>query len=236
MAGRCGRVSIRLSARRQPPLPFWGAWKWLTKWTDLRECLSSHYDCHESIDNSLRSWLDLTMKLRDREASSQDDVLGCARLLLESQLFEKNKQYVRTQIIHSLLQEDETGPLHAIACLLLLDGCHDEYTFPQMNSEACFPRLLELIDGRRDDDPRLQRLLLQLMYEMSRVQRLRTEDLMLVEDGFVQYLFRIIEGVSDDVRDPYHYPTIRVLVSTGAGQETGSKRLALAIADDCSSS
>ena len=26
------------------------------------------------------------------------------------------------------------------------------------------------------------------------------------------YMFQIIEGLSDDVNDPYHYPVIRVLV------------------------
>ena len=35
---------------------------------------------------------------------------------------------------------------------------------------------------------------------------------MLVEDGFITYLLEIIEGLSDDVNDPYHYPVIRVLV------------------------
>lgn len=35
---------------------------------------------------------------------------------------------------------------------------------------------------------------------------------MLIEDGFVKYLLDIIEGLSDDVNDPYHYPVIKVLV------------------------
>lgn len=106
------------------------------------------------------------------------------------------------------------GPLHAIACLLLLEGQHDEATYPRMIKEACFPRLLELIHERREEDPQLHRLLLELMYEMSRVERLRAEDLMIVDDGFIHYLFRLIEEVFDDVHDPYHYPTIRVLVCT----------------------
>lgn len=180
--------------------------------------MSNECDTHESIDDALRAWVDLTTKLRDQDPDSQDDVLSCAQLLLESQLFQTNKDYVRTQIVHSLLQEDDTGPLHAIACLLFLDGRHDDSTFPRMIEDACFPRLLELINGRQDDeDPRLHRLLLQLMYEMSRVERLKLDDLMLVDDGFIHYLFRIVEGVSDDVQDPYHYPTIRVLVSIEAG-------------------
>lgn len=34
-----------------------------------------------------------------------------------------------------------------------------------------------------------------------------------VQDDFVRRLFHIIEELSDDVNDPYHYPVIRVLVS-----------------------
>lgn len=34
----------------------------------------------------------------------------------------------------------------------------------------------------------------------------------LIEDDFIIYLFQIIEELSDDVNDPYHYPVIRVLV------------------------
>lgn len=33
-----------------------------------------------------------------------------------------------------------------------------------------------------------------------------------VSDEFICGLFDIIEQVSDDVTDPYHYPVIRVLV------------------------
>lgn len=181
-------------------------------WTELGKCVSSKCESHETIDNALRTWVELTTRLRDHFCESQDEIITCAQMLLASDLFQTNKEYVRTQIIYSLLQEDEIGPLHAIACFLLLDGCQDETMFPRMVGEACFPRLLELINGRRDADPRLHRLLLQLMYEMSRMERLRVDDLQVVDDGFVHYLFRLIEEVSDDVHDPYHYPTIRVLL------------------------
>lgn len=36
----------------------------------------------------------------------------------------------------------------------------------------------------------------------------------LLEDSFFVYLFELIEGLSNDVNDPYHYHVIRVLVST----------------------
>ena len=101
-----------------------------------------------------------------------------------------------------------------------------------MNEEGVFPRLLELIGSKPDDDADLKRMLLQLLYEMSRIQRIRTEELsaytatsvptiqvfvlmyhaVLIEDDFIIYLLQIIEGLSNDVNDPYHYPVIRVLV------------------------
>lgn len=37
--------------------------------------------------------------------------------------------------------------------------------------------------------------------------------LVLVDDDFIRCLFDIIEDLSYDVTDPYHYPVIRVLVS-----------------------
>ncbi|KAF4976621.1 hypothetical protein FZEAL_6735 [Fusarium zealandicum] len=181
-------------------------------WTELGKCVSSQCDSHETIDDALRTWVDLTTRLREYFYETQDEIITCAQMLLASDLCQSNREYVRTQILYSLLQEDEAGALHAIACFLLLDGCQDETMFRRMVGEACFPRLLELINGRRDQDPRLHRLLLQLMYEMSRMERLRPDDLTVVDDSFVHYLFRLIEEVSDDVDDPYHYPTIRVLL------------------------
>lgn len=46
-----------------------------------------------------------------------------------------------------------------------------------MNEEGIFLRLVELIYERKDDDAGLHRMLLELLYEMSRIQRLRLQDL-----------------------------------------------------------
>ena len=46
-----------------------------------------------------------------------------------------------------------------------------------MNEEGTFPRLVELIQSMKDGDVFLHRMLLELLYEMSRIQRLRFEDL-----------------------------------------------------------
>lgn len=165
------------------------------------------------IDNALRSYLHFTTNFKDEYVNSEYEVARCSQKLLQSELFEANKDYVRIQIIYSLLQEDEPATLHFIASFLLFDGRDDEATFDKMNQEGCFPRLLELVKQGKNDDPRLHRMLLELLYEMSRMQRLSAEELGQVDDDFVTYLFQMIEELSDDVDDPYHYPIIRVLVS-----------------------
>lgn len=169
-------------------------------------------DSHETIDDSLRSWLYLVSTCRDTFLHSEDDVATCSQMLIDSQIFCGNQDYVRTQIMYSLLQEDDPSALNVIANFLLLDGRSDEATFKSMIDEGCFPKLVELIKSRRDDDRRLHRLLLELMYEMARIERLRVDDLLCVDDDFVIYMFQLIEGLSDDVNDPYHYPIIRVLL------------------------
>ncbi|KAM0322415.1 hypothetical protein ACHAQA_009482 [Verticillium albo-atrum] len=179
---------------------------------ELDDVVGTQYQSHDLIDETLRSWLYLASMFRDKFCDSEGDIATCAQKLVSSQLFVDNKDYVRTQIIFSLLQEDEPNSLYLITCFLLLDGRADESTFTRMVEETCFPRLLELINGRKDRDPRLHRLLLELMYEMSRIERLRTEDLLQIDDGFINYLFQIIEELSNDVHDPYHYPIIRVLL------------------------
>lgn len=143
---------------------------------------------------------------------SEYDIARCSYKLLESALFAAHQEYVRRQITYSLLQEDSADTLHLIVAFLLFDGRQNDVTFEMMNEEGAFARLVELILEKKDDDPGLHRILLELLYEMSRIQRIRIEDLMLIEDDFIVYMFEIIEGLSDDVNDPYHYPVIRVLL------------------------
>lgn len=44
--------------------------------------------------------------------------------------------------------------------------------------------------------------------------------IVLVDDDFIKGLFEIIEDLSYDANDPYHYPVIRVLVSSTPGFNT----------------
>ena len=64
-----------------------------------------------------------------------------------------------------------------LTSFLLLDGRQNESTLEMMNEEGVFPRLLELIQSMKEGDSGLHRMLLELLYEMSRIQRLRVGDL-----------------------------------------------------------
>jgi hypothetical protein len=123
-----------------------------------------------------------------------------------------------------------------VAAFLLYDGRNskDDDVFEMMHSEGTFARLVELVQTQSvQEETTLHQLLLQLLYESSRVQRLTSEDFGMamtqqlffflgvtantwrvaaVNDAFIIYLLEIIESASDDADDPYHYPVIRVLV------------------------
>lgn len=134
---------------------------------------------------------------KEEYLQSDYDIARCSYKLLESAIFTSNKDYVRRQIIYGLLQvgsdtvdktnvsqgvtveqEDDAPTLHLIAAFLLFDGRGNDETFEMMRVEGVFPRLVELIQARqREHEPQLHRLLLELMYGMSRMQRLTWEDL-----------------------------------------------------------
>ncbi|KAL1953469.1 hypothetical protein VTO42DRAFT_2783 [Malbranchea cinnamomea] len=185
-------------------------------WDKVDDILAEPCDSQAAIDNVLRHYLALATKHGDAFLPSIDDILRYAECLLSSPLFTSHADYIRRQIVYSLLQEDTPNVLLVVASLLLYDGRQNEATFELMSAEGAFVRLLELIrslcgqDG--GDGAGLHRLLMDLMYEMSRIQRIRIEDLVLVEDEFIKHLFHIIEEFSDDANDPYHYPVIRVLL------------------------
>ncbi|KAK2738556.1 hypothetical protein FQN57_006978 [Myotisia sp. PD_48] len=191
-------------------------------WTEFESILASPCDSHAKLDNVLRGYLELVTGYTGVNDSFHhgNGVLRCAERLLSSDLFEQHADYIRLQIIYSLLQEESHDNLLAIVSFLLLDGRHNETTFELMCEEGSFSRLLELIYSIKDDDGHsgndvrsdLYRSLMDLLYEMSRIQRLKIEDLVAVDDEFIKYLFQLIEEPSNDPNDPYHYPVVRVLL------------------------
>ena len=66
-----------------------------------------------------------------------------------------------------------------VAAFLLFDGRNDQNdaTFEMMHEEGVFARLIELIQLESvHEEPKLHQMLLELLYESSRIQRLKGED------------------------------------------------------------
>ncbi|KAI6845562.1 hypothetical protein KC358_g3246 [Hortaea werneckii] len=182
-------------------------------WAGVDSVVTGPSETYELIDDVLRSYLEFTAEHKKDFLLSGYDVARCCYKLLDAPLFQVNQEYVRRQFLYCLLQEDEADTLHLVAAVLLYDGRTNDTAFEMMQSEGAFPRLVELVRDRRDDDIGLYRLLLELLFEMSRIQKLGREDLVTVDDNFILYLLQLIEQLSDDADDPYHYPVIRVLLA-----------------------
>lgn len=181
-------------------------------YTELDDIVTAPSETYEEIDDVLRKFLGFTTRFKEAYLQSEYDVARCCYRLLDAPLSKQNRDYVRRQILYCLLQEDEVDTLHPSAALLLFDGRSNEAAFEMMQAEGAFPRLVELIRAKRDEDVGIHRLLLELLFEMSRIQKLSRDDLMAVDDAFILYLLQLIEELSDDADDPYHYPVIRVLL------------------------
>src|ERR1700759_3984628 len=124
--------------------------------------------------------------------SSDEDLARLSLRLRRSAIFRQNAEYIRRQFVYCLLQvqkllsrnswesklltiikEDEPSTLYVVAALLLFDGRAGEESFEMMQQEDGFPRLIELIQELSDGkEPHLNRLLLMVVYEMARIQRL----------------------------------------------------------------
>lgn len=121
----------------------------------------------------------------DEYLRSETDISRCSYKLFTSRIFDSHADYVRRQIIYGLLQEDDPNILHFLASFILFDGRQNEVVLQMLNEEGAFARLLELIqalrrtdmDGDAGGDAGLHRLLMDLVYEMSRIQRVKIEDL-----------------------------------------------------------
>ena len=127
---------------------------------------------------------------------SDSDIARCSAKLLDSRLFNGHQEYVRRQIIYCLLQvnwsmnpyrkkvrlirseqEDSPDVLYHVSSFLIVDGRQNERTFEVMNDEGAFSRLVELVKIMQDSGAGLHRMLMQLLYEMSRIQRIRHQEL-----------------------------------------------------------
>lgn len=142
---------------------------------ELQTVLATECTTHQQIDDCLRQFLESSTSADFLD--TEYDIARCCYRLIDSPLFQQNKDYVRRQFVYCLLQEEDAQVLHIVTAVLLYDGRADEATLEMMQSEGAFSRLLDLVQGNKDDNTGLHRLLLELLCDMSRIQRLSLDDL-----------------------------------------------------------
>lgn len=74
-------------------------------------------------------------------------------------------------------QDDEPETLQVAVSFILLDARESERCFELLNHDGGFPRLVQLIQNPRQHEEGAHRLLMELLYEMSRIQKIIGDDL-----------------------------------------------------------
>ncbi|KAK6536379.1 hypothetical protein TWF281_000618 [Arthrobotrys megalospora] len=183
-------------------------------WDELDVILNTPCPTQHQIDVQLRSYLQLISTYRDDYLQSEYDFAKCGFRLIESKVFAEHKTYVRRRLVGRFLKEpSNSARLHAITATLLYDGIDHPKTFELMLEQNAFERLIELI---WKDVAKLNfgfhKLLLEVCYEMCRIQKLRNRDLDILQDEFVKHLLEQVEEGQGDPDDPYNYVVIKVLL------------------------
>jgi len=148
-------------------------------WAEIEAVLAKQCETHDHIDDSLRSYLAL-LQAHHQEYISSDDhdhLAHCAYLLYASPLFAQHAAYIRQQLVYCLLQEEDINVLRIAVTFLLADARENEQTFEMLNKEGIFPRLVELVAHPREHEEHTHRTLMELMYEVARIQKITQDDL-----------------------------------------------------------
>lgn len=157
----------------------------------------------------------LTFMFIEKYLTKDETLTRCVKKLLHSQLFRNNKAYVRRKFISLLVEKDDFNLSQTIfiGAFLLIDGRAHSSTLEMMQEESAMTCIIENLWHRKDDSLILHRILLELLYEMCKVQKLALQDLKILKQEFITYLFTAIEEREDYDHDPYSYAILKVLLA-----------------------
>lgn len=86
--------------------------------------------------------------------------------------------YLAADSDDTCFQDDDSNLLMFVTSFLLFDVRETEATAELLNEEGAFTRLVDLISSPlQNEDVNLHRMLMELLYEMSRIQRIKPDDL-----------------------------------------------------------
>ncbi|KAK9465405.1 hypothetical protein V1512DRAFT_265820 [Lipomyces arxii] len=182
-------------------------------WDELNDLLSGQINSSVLIESALRSYLRFVESFMNEYIKTDEDLMRCCYMFMDSSLFVKHKAHVRRRLIMTLVRGSRTIPrLTLIGLIVLLDGKTNVNTFEMMGEHSACVVMMEVLWNKHGDDSRLHRVFAELFYETCRVQRILYQDLTAVTPEFIEYLYRSIETSDDYDTDPYSYSEIKILL------------------------
>lgn len=181
-------------------------------WEELEEIVSALPGTETSCNGFLHSFLHLASTYRSEYLQTRSDLSRCSYLLLDSAAFKAHSDALRRACVSQLNPASQDDHLCIVAAILINDGNKHEDTFEQVNRDGRTPQLIALLERCCKSDLEVYSMLLRIFYEMARLQRLRIEDLRLINDDFVAGLLYMVEEGSTNTSDPYHYSLVSTLV------------------------
>ncbi|KAK9473723.1 uncharacterized protein V1510DRAFT_402013 [Dipodascopsis tothii] len=204
-------------------------------WEELDGILTQQIHSASLIEAAVRTFLRFVGKHMDQFLAADEDLAQCGLRFIGSPVFVKHRGQVRRRLITKMVGgECDARTLLMIGVVLLLDGRQHVDTFEMMEEESACRLMVDVLWRTRETDPRLHSIMLELVYELCRVQRLQRADLEAISTDFIEFLFQTIERNDDYERDPYSYGLIRVLLVLNeqymlSGQGSGHDRIRVRI-------
>lgn len=183
-------------------------------WEELDDISCKDYHSTSTIDRILSAYIHFACTYMDRFLSKDENLIKCANALIHSSVFSKNRAFVRrTLISHLILDESDIATKILIGIVLLLDGELHQSTLEMMHEEKATVAVIDILWKDRHSNMRLHRIYLELLYELCRVQRLRSTELSSIGEDFIAYILSVIENQVDYDNDPYGMAAMKVFLA-----------------------
>ncbi|BFZ59171.1 pre-rRNA processing [Saitoella coloradoensis] len=177
---------------------------------ELDDIVNSPIHSRDQVDNTVTSFVRFAAQFREQYLQTTHAVCRVAFKLMDSSLYEPNASHIRKLLIRlALLPECASSMLYMILALLFLDGRTHPKTYRAMNKHGMFGKLIETV--KQGEDAQLQRMGLELLYEMCRVQKMERRELESIDVEFLVYLFSFVEDMSDE-HDIHSYAVLKVIL------------------------
>lgn len=183
-------------------------------WTKLLDIVSVKTHSYPVVESALKDYLLFATKHLSDFLVSDNDLFRAGYKLTMSPIFTLHKAFTRRKLIAMLTLAEEYSDLAAVVSLILLiDSDSHPATLEMMQEEnACHALTRLLLTFQKTSALRLRRVLLELMFEMCKIQRISASDLENISDKFIDSLLRTVVNADRDDTSLYDASVMKVLL------------------------